>query len=60
MNYPKPKDKWLSLLLCIFLGIFGGHKFYKGKMFMGVLYIFTGGLFVDFILILLKPNPYYP
>lgn len=32
---------------------------------MGVLYIFTGGLFgigvfVDFILILLKPNPYYP
>lgn len=65
MNYPKPKDKWLALLLCIFLGIFGGHKFYEGKIFMGVLYIFTGGLFgigvfVDFILILLKPNPYYP
>ncbi len=60
----KQCDKWIALLLCIFLGVFGGHKFYEGKAGMGVLYLFTGGLFgigliVDFITILCKPNPYY-
>ena len=39
-------------------------KFYEGKIGMGVLYIFTGGLFgigafVDLIVILCKPGPYY-
>ena len=39
-------------------------KFYEGKAGIGILYIFTFGLFgigviVDFITILLKPNPYY-
>lgn len=56
-------NKWVSLILCIFLGFLGGHKFYEGKAGMGVLYIFTGGLFFigvlcDFISILMKPNPY--
>lgn len=60
----KQCDKWIALLLCIFLGVFGGHKFYEGKAGLGVLYIFTFGLFgigafVDFIVILCKPNPYY-
>lgn len=60
----KQCDKWIALLLCIFLGIFGGHKFYEGKAGMGVLYLFTVGLFgigviVDFITILCRPNPYY-
>ncbi len=60
----KPRNKWVSLLLCIFLGFFGAHKFYEGKIGMGVLYIFTGGLLcigviVDFFVILSKPNPYY-
>lgn len=60
----KQCDKWIALLLCIFLGVFGGHKFYEGKAGMGVLYLFTGGLFgigliVDFITILCRPNPYY-
>ena len=60
----KQCDKWVALLLCIFLGFFGGHKFYEGKGGMGVLYIFTCGLFgigiiVDLISILCKPNPYY-
>ena len=27
----KQCDKWIALLLCIFLGVFGGHKFYEGK-----------------------------
>lgn len=60
----KQCDKWVALLLCIFLGFLGGHKFYEGKGGMGVLYIFTGGLFcigiiIDLISILCKPNPYY-
>lgn len=59
-----PKNKWVSLLLCVFLGVFGAHKFYEGKIGMGILYLFTGGLFglgaiIDFIAILFKPNPYY-
>ncbi len=60
----RQKNKWVALLLCFFLGIVGGHKFYEGKAGMGILYIFTGGLFgigaiIDFIVILTKPNPYY-
>lgn len=60
----KEKNKWVALLLCFFLGILGGHKFYEGKIGMGILYLFTVGLFgigvfVDFIMLLFKPNPYY-
>lgn len=60
----KQCDKWIALLLCVFLGFLGGHKFYEGKGGMGVLYIFTFGLFgvgiiIDIISILCKPNPYY-
>lgn len=58
------KNKWITLLLCIFLGAFGAHKFYEGKIGMGILYLFTLGIFgigwfIDIILILCKPNPYY-
>jgi len=61
---PKPKNKWVAFLLCVFLGFLGAHKFYEGKYLMGVLYIFTFGFFiigwaVDAIALLLKPNPYY-
>ena len=43
---------------------YGGHKFYEGRIGMGILYLFTGGLFcigwlVDCVRLLLKPNPYY-
>ncbi len=59
-----PKNKWLALLLCFFLGFLGIHRFYEGKIGTGILYLLTGGLFcvgwiIDFILILFKPNPYY-
>ena len=58
------KNKWVSLILCLFLGYVGAHKFYEGKAGMGILYLFTGGLFfvgvvIDFLAILAKPNPYY-
>lgn len=60
----KAKNKWVSFLLCFFLGFFGAHKFYEGKIGMGILYILTVGLFgfgviIDLIVILTKPNPYY-
>ena len=58
------KNKWVAFALCLFLGIVGGHKFYEGKPGLGILYIFTGGLFgigwfVDIIAILCKRNTYY-
>ncbi|WP_148411838.1 TM2 domain-containing protein [Murimonas intestini] len=60
--YGRPKNKWVSLLLCFFT--ICGHKFYEGKIGMGFIYFFTIGLFgigwmVDLVVLLLKPNPYY-
>lgn len=60
----KAKNKWVAFVLCLLLGLVGGHKFYEGKIGMGILYLFTGGLFgigaiIDLIVILTKPNPYY-
>jgi restriction system protein len=57
-------DKWIAFLLCFFLGLLGGHKFYEGKVGLGILYIFTVGLFgigwfIDLIVILCRPNPYF-
>ena len=59
-----PFSKWTAFLLCFFLGGLGIHKFYEKKTGMGVLYIFTCGLFgigvlVDLIKILCGPDPYY-
>lgn len=64
MYYRKPKNKWTALLLCLFLGFFGAHKFYEGRTGMGIVYLFTGGLFgigwiIDIFSLLFKPNPYY-
>lgn len=63
-NRSGAKNKWISLLLCVFLGFLGGHKFYEGKILLGIVYFFTCGLFgiglfIDFISLLFKPNPYY-
>ena len=62
--YGRLKNKWVAFFLCLFLGILGAHKFYEGKVGMGILYLFTGGLFVigviiDLISILGKPRNYY-
>lgn len=57
-------NKTTALLLCIFLGFLGAHKFYEGKPVMGILYFFTLGLLgvgwiIDIFIIASKPNPYY-
>lgn len=41
---PNEKNKWVVLLLCLFLGIFGVHRFYEGKIFTGIIYLLTLGL----------------
>lgn len=51
------KDWLVTLLLCIFLGEFGVHHFYAGRIGKGILYLLTLGLFgigwiIDIILIL--------
>jgi TM2 domain-containing membrane protein YozV len=56
-NDVSPKSRMVDAILCWFLGCIGAHKFYEGKIGMGILYIFTFGLFgigalVDFIMIL--------
>ena len=39
------KSRTTALLLCIFLGTIGIHRFYVGKIGTGILYLLTGGLF---------------
>lgn len=58
------KNKWIAFLLCAFFGLVGAHKFYEGKIGMGILYLCTLGLgsigaIIDFFVLLCKPNPYY-
>lgn len=60
----REKNKWIALLFWLFLGVYGGHKFYEGRVVMGIVYLLTAGLFgigwiVDFFILLFKPNPYY-
>jgi TM2 domain-containing membrane protein YozV len=35
------------LILCLFFGVFGAHRFYVGKIGTGILQLFTlGGYFI--------------
>jgi TM2 domain-containing membrane protein YozV len=50
------KSRLVALLLCIFLGVFGVHRFYVAKHGTGVLMLVTGGglgvwVIIDIILI---------
>ena len=39
------RNRLIALLLCLFLGSIGAHKFYLGQTIMGILYLFTYGIF---------------
>ena len=41
----REKRVWIAYLLWFFFGFLGIHKFYLDKIALGVIYIFTGGLF---------------
>lgn len=40
-----PKSKAVVLPLCIFLGMFGVHRYYVGKIGTGVIWMLTAGFF---------------
>ncbi len=51
------KSRTVALLLCIFLGGLGVHRFYVGKVGTGILWLLTWGVFgigalVDLIMII--------
>lgn len=53
-----PKSRLVTLLLCFFLGCFGAHRFYVGKIGTAILMLITCGglgiwLLIDLVMILL-------
>lgn len=40
------KSKGVAIVLCIFLGLLGVHRFYVGKVGTGIIWLFTSGCFV--------------
>ena len=59
------KNKWVAFFLCLFFGVLGIHKFYEGRVLLGILYICTGGLcgvgvVIDLIVLFFKPRRYHP
>ena len=57
VNSPKKEKKWLTaLLLCLFLGLFGIHRFYTKSVGVGVIQLLTLGCcgiwtFIDLVMI---------
>ena len=59
-NGISPKSRLITLLLCLFLGMFGAHRFYTGKIISGIImiplmFIYIGEiwLLIDFICIII-------
>lgn len=56
-------NKTVYVLIVLFTGVLGVHRFMRGQIGLGILYILTFGLFsigvwVDFIISLVKINKY--
>jgi len=45
IDQKSPKDFTITVLLCFFLGVFGIHRFYVGKILTGIIMLVTGGGF---------------
>lgn len=41
----RQKSILIRLIICLFAGYFGVHKFLEGRILVGIIYAFTGGLF---------------
>lgn len=39
------KKKWVAFFLCLFLGCFGAHYFYVGRIGRGIVALFTMNFF---------------
>ncbi|MEO5533933.1 MAG: TM2 domain-containing protein [Pseudolysinimonas sp.] len=56
-------NKVVYILLTFFFGVIGVHRFLRGQIGLGILYILTAGLFgigvlIDFIIALVKLSSY--
>ena len=61
-NKPPKKSKLLALILAMFFGVLGIHRFYLGRHITGFIWLFTGGFFgvgwmVDILLIAMDVLP---
>ncbi len=54
---PSPRSWWVTMLLALFFGVFGAHRFYTGYILIGLIQLFTFGGFgiwmvIDMLLLL--------
>lgn len=57
------KNKWCALILCLIFGWMGAHKYYEGRIGLGIAYTVTIGFcgigwLIDIIILIFKSNPY--
>jgi TM2 domain-containing membrane protein YozV len=53
-----PKDKTIAILLALFLGGLGAHKFYLGQAGLGILYLVFCWTFIPAVIALIEAIVY--
>ena len=48
------KDRWVAVLMAVFLGSFGIHKFYLNQGFWGLMYLFLCWTYVPGIVSIIE------